>query len=110
MAETYPSPTDINEILIAVEPDAEQMPEQFLRLICEESAQMRDVNISEETSGESFLTWDQIQHIAEIAKLIASCLAIIKTTRDIVKVKEKLPTNLRDHKLADTVINIALKR
>lgn len=107
---TIPESNRIREILLQVEPEAGDLPEQFLSLICDESAQGKEVQISEETSGDPFLTWDQVKHIAEVATLIATCLTIVKTTLDIATIKKKLPPAVANHPATDKIIAVIIVR
>jgi hypothetical protein len=100
----------IEELVTEVEPEAAELPEQFLHVICEQADKGKSIEISRETSGDSFITWDQVKHIAEIASLISTCLTIAKTTADLASLKAKLSPLHAKHPSVDKILTAIRRR
>jgi hypothetical protein len=99
------TPENIKGILLQIEPSSEDIPEHFLRVICDQAAKAEAIEIAEEGSGDHFLTWDEIKHIGEVASIIATCIRIYKDSHDIATTKSKLPPSVADHPVTDKVLN-----
>jgi hypothetical protein len=100
----------IKEILLQVEPDAGELPDQFLRVICEQTAQGEKPQITKISLGDSFLSWDQITQIGEVATLISTCLTIAKTSFDLANIKRKLPQDKRTQNKADRILQLIIPK